>query len=250
MAGLLSDITGFIDRSKQAAKANLGLLFNDPKEYLATMEGQARDFNRLQSLAVQGDINASKGISVTPEQLAARQYVDRVTNDIAMGFAGTVGTSARKLPLPDMGEITKFSKPLPAGSLYRETSSEGLLDLFHRGSPFGAPVSYFAEIPEMAIGQGFNKGVMFKVQSEGLTGRPYLGKPGLEQAYLNRAGEFEVKDAPQKILKSVTDIWVSPEAYKGMRKPQKIVFDRYLGELERRGIKVNKVDKLPGRFED
>jgi len=90
MAGLLSDITGFIDRSKQAAKANLGLLFSDPREYLATMEGQARDFNRLQSLAVQGDINASKGLPVTPEQLAARQYVDRVTNDVAMGFAGSV----------------------------------------------------------------------------------------------------------------------------------------------------------------
>ena len=95
MAGLLSDITGFIDRSKQAAKANLGLLFSDPKEYMATMEGQARDFNRLQSLAVQGDINASKGLLVTPEQLAARQYVDRVTNDIAMGFAGTTSPKIR-----------------------------------------------------------------------------------------------------------------------------------------------------------
>ena len=123
------------------------------------------------------------------------------------------------------------------------------MDLFHRGSPFGAPVSYFAEIPEMALGQGANKGVMFKVQSEGLTGRPYLGKPGLEQAYLNRAGEFEIKDAPQKILKSVTDVWVSPEAYKGMRKPQKIIFDRYLGELEKNGIKVNKVDKLPNAMD-
>ena len=89
MAGLLSDILNFVDRSKQAAKANLGLLFSDPKEYLATMEDQARDFNRLQSLAVQGDINAKKGLPVTPEQLAARQYVDRVTNDVAMGFAGS-----------------------------------------------------------------------------------------------------------------------------------------------------------------
>lgn len=90
MAGLLSDVLGFIDRSKQSAKANLGLLFSDPREYLATMEGQARDFNRLQSLAVQGDINARKGLPVTPEQLAARQYVDRVTNDVAMGFAGSI----------------------------------------------------------------------------------------------------------------------------------------------------------------
>lgn len=245
MAGLLSDIVGMIDRAKQSAKANVGLLVSDPREYMASLNDQARAFNQASNLATQAKLNEMRGLLVTPEQAAAKEYVDRVNQDLAMGFAGTVGTGARKLPLPDMGEITKFSKPLPAGTLYRETSSEGLMDLFHRGSPFGAPVSYFAEIPEMAIGQGFNKGVMFKVQSEGLTGRPYLGKPGLEQAYLNRAGEFEVKDAPQKILESVTDVWVSPDAYKGMRKPQKIVFDRYLGELERRGIKVNKVDKLP-----
>lgn len=245
MAGLLSDIVGMIDRAKQSAKANVGLLVSDPREYMASLNDQAKAFNQASNLATQAKLNEMRGLLVTPEQAAAKEYVDRVNQDLAMGFAGTVGTGARKLPLPDMGEITKFSKPLPAGTLYRETSSEGLMDLFHRGSPFGAPVSYFAEIPEMAIGQGFNKGVMFKVQSEGLTGRPYLGKPGLEQAYLNRAGEFEIKDAPQKILESVTDVWVSPDAYKGMRKPQKIVFDRYLGELERRGIKINKVDKLP-----
>ena len=245
MAGLLSDIVGMIDRAKQSAKANVGLLVSDPREYMASVNDQARAFNQAGNLATQAKLNELRGLLVTPEQAAAKEYVDRVNQDLAMGFAGTVGTGARKLPLPEYGEITKFSKPLPAGTLYRETSSEGLMDLFHRGSPFGAPVSYFAEIPEMALGQGANKGVMFKVQSEGLTGRPYLGKPGLEQAYLNRAGEFEIKDAPQKILKSVTDVWVSPEAYKGMRKPQKIIFDRYLGELERNGIKVNKVDKLP-----
>ena len=245
MAGLLSDIVGMIDRAKQSAKANVGLLVSDPREYMASLNDQARAFNQASNLATQAKLNEMRGLLVTPEQAAAKEYVDRVNQDLAMGFAGTVGTGARKLPLPEYGEITKFSKPLPAGTLYRETSSEGLMDLFHRGSPFGAPVSYFAEIPEMAIGQGFNKGVMFKVKSEGLTGRPYLGKPGLEQAYLNRTGEFEIKDAPQKILESVTDVWVSPDAYKGMRKPQKIVFDRYLGELERRGIKVNKVDKLP-----
>jgi hypothetical protein len=109
MAGLLGDILGFIDRSKQAAKANLGLLFSDPKEYLATMEGQAKDFNRLQSLAVQGDINAKKGLPVTNEQLAARQYVDRVTNDVAMGFAGTVtpGSSWIGKNLPNVEKLAK-----------------------------------------------------------------------------------------------------------------------------------------------
>lgn len=250
MAGLLSDITGFIDRSKQAVKANLGLLFNDPKEYMATMEGQARDFNRLSSLAAQGDMNASKGIPATPEQLAARQYVDRITNDLAMGFAGTVGSASRKLPLGDFGEITRFTKPLPKGELYREVSGNSFLDMTSGNYPMGSPISMFAEVPEMALGQGASKGLMFKVNSEGLKGRPYLEKPGLDTAYLNKAGEFSVTEQPNKILNSMQEVWVSPEAYKGMSKGQSVALNRFLANLEKSGIKVNKVNKLPGRFED
>jgi hypothetical protein len=250
MAGLLSDILGVIDRSKQAAKANLGLLFNDPKEYMATMEGQAREFNRLQSLAAQGSLNASKGLPVTPEQLAARQYVDRVTNDIAMGFAGTVGSAPRKLPLGDIGEITRFTKPLPKGELYREVSGNSFLDMSSGNYPMGSPISMFAEVPEMALGQGSSKGLMFKVNSEGLRGRPYLEKPGLDTAYLNKAGEFSVTEQPNKILSSMQEVWVSPEAYKGMSKGQGVALNRFLNNLEKNGIKVNKVDKLPGRFAD
>jgi hypothetical protein len=111
MAGLLGDILGFVDRSKQAAKANLGLLFNDPKEYLATKEGQARDFNRLQSLAAQGDVNARKGLPITPEQLSARQYVDNITNDVAMGFVGSV--KPLNNPLNNLERMSIFFRNYP-----------------------------------------------------------------------------------------------------------------------------------------
>lgn len=89
MAGLLGDILGFIDRAKQSAKANVGLLVSDPKEYFATMAGEAREFNRLSDLAVQGDLNRMRGLPVTPEQVAAKQYVNSVTENVAMGFAGS-----------------------------------------------------------------------------------------------------------------------------------------------------------------
>jgi len=226
MAGLLSDIVGMIDRAKQSAKANVGLLVSDPREYMASVNDQARAFNQAGNLAAQAKLNELRGLLVTPEQAAAKEYVDRVNQDLAMGFAGTVGTGARKLPLPDMGEITKFSKPLPSGALYRETSANSLMDMAKGSSPFGAPVTYFAEIPEMALGQGANKGVMFKVQSEGLTG-----------------------EQPGKIAKAITEVWVSPEAYKGLRKAEKVMFDRYLTNLEKTGISVNKVDKLPNAMD-
>lgn len=250
MAGLLSDILGFVDRSKQAAKANLGLLYSDPKEYFSTLNDQARQFNQAQELAAQADKNVYKGLPVTPEQAAARQYVDRVTNDVAMGFAGTVGFAPRKLPLGDFGEITRFTKPLPKGELYREVSGNSFLDMTSGNYPMGSPISMFAEVPEMALGQGASRGLMFKVNSEGLKGRPYLEKPGLDAAYLNKAGEFSVTEQPNKILSSMQEVWVSPEAYKGMSKGQSVALNRFLSGLEKNGIKVNKVDKLPGRFDD
>jgi hypothetical protein len=93
------------------------------------------------------------------------------------------------------------------------------------------------------------KGLCSRFSLKVLTGRPYLGKPGLDQSYLNKAGEFEIKEQPGKIEKAITEVWVSPEAYKGLRKAEKIMFDRYLGNLEKSGISVNKVDKLPNAMD-
>lgn len=95
MAGLLSDILGFVDRAKQSAKANVGLLVSDPKEYFASMEDQARENNRLGLLAIEAERNAMRGLPVTPEQAAAKQYTDQKAADIAMGFAGTTSPKIR-----------------------------------------------------------------------------------------------------------------------------------------------------------
>jgi hypothetical protein len=89
MAGLLSDIVGMIDRAKQSAKANVGLLVSDPREYMASLNDQARAFNQASNLATQAKLNEMRGLLVTPEQAAAKEYVDRVNQDLAMGFAGT-----------------------------------------------------------------------------------------------------------------------------------------------------------------
>jgi hypothetical protein len=64
---------------------------------------------------------------------------------------------------------------------------------------------------------------------------------------LQRAGEFEIKEQPNKILNAVREVWVSPEAYKGISKSEKIRLDRMLSSFENSGVKVNKVDTLPGR---
>jgi hypothetical protein len=247
--GLLSNILNFIDQKKQSTMAGLGLLANNPQEYFTGRAEQLRDFNRAQEAGLLADRSQMRGLPVTPEQQMAQQYAQQQLQDLTLGFTGSVGNVARKLPLTDMGEISKFTKPLPSGQLYRETSSSNLMDLFKGNTPFGSPVTYFSEVPEMALGQGANKGVMIKVNSEGLKGRPFLGKPGLEQAYLQKAGEFEIKEQPNNIIKAINEVWVSPAAYKDLRKAEVVLFNKQLSDLEKSGVKVNKVDKLPNTLD-
>ena len=240
MAGILESIDNLLG-------TRLGLLVSDPRAAIQQMNQQAGAFNQASLLATQAERNAMRGRPVTPEQAAAKQYVDKVNEDLAMGFAGTVGSAPRSLPLRSYGEIQQFSKPLPKGELYRELNFD---NLFTPNMPFGAPITHFAEVPEMALGQGNNKGIMIKVNSEGLVGRPYLGKPGLEQAYLERAGEFQIKDQPSNIKNAITEIWISPDAYKGMRKSQKQIYDMWLeNAFGKKGIKINRVEKLPNVIE-
>ena len=106
MAGLLSDIVGMIDRAKQSAKANVGLLVSDPREYMASLNDQARAFNQASNLATQAKLNEMRGLLVTPEQAAAKEYVDRVNQDLAMGFAGSTSPKPRTQAIAG-GEIAE-----------------------------------------------------------------------------------------------------------------------------------------------
>jgi hypothetical protein len=82
MAGILDSIDSLLG-------TRLGLLVSDPRAALAEMNQQAGAFNQASLLATQAERNAIRGRPVTPEQAAAKQYVDKVNEDLAMGFAGT-----------------------------------------------------------------------------------------------------------------------------------------------------------------
>lgn len=154
----------------------------------------------------------------------------------------------RKLPLDQLDAIGPYTKTLPEGTLYREMSGSAFSELFSGGYPFGPPKKFFAEVPEMALGQGSNKGLMIEAASQKLQGRPYLNKPGLDLAYLNKAGEFEVSAQPADLLKSISQIWVTPEAFKGLSKGQARMLELQLQDIEKfTGAKVTRTDKLPGR---
>jgi hypothetical protein len=154
----------------------------------------------------------------------------------------------RKLPLTEWSHpFSKYRNNLPEGSLFRETNGSRFRELFGGSSPFGNPRWHFAESADMALGQGNNKGLLFKIDAQGLRGKAELNKPGLDQAFLNQMGEFTVDAQPHELTKRLQEVWVTPEAYQGLQKWEKTVLDRNLAGLEKQGIKVNRVDALPGR---
>lgn len=80
---------GLLDAIDRVLGTRIGLLVNDPKAAVNALESDARAFNQASLLATQAERNANRGLPVTPEQLAAKRYIDQKNEELAMGFAGT-----------------------------------------------------------------------------------------------------------------------------------------------------------------
>lgn len=85
MAGILESIDNLLG-------TRLGLLVSDPRAAMQQMNQQAGAFNQASLLATQAERNAMRGRPITPEQAAAKQYVDKVNEDLALAFAGNIKT--------------------------------------------------------------------------------------------------------------------------------------------------------------
>lgn len=83
-------MAGLLDWIDQKLGTRLGLLASDPRAAMAQMNQQAGAYNQASLLATQAERNVLRGLPVTPEQAAAKQYVDKTLEDVAMGFAGTI----------------------------------------------------------------------------------------------------------------------------------------------------------------
>ncbi len=93
-------MAGLLDWIDQKLGTRLGLLASDPRAAMAQMNQQAGAYNQASLLATQAERNALRGLPVTPEQAAAKQYVDKTLEDVAMGFAGTTKLPSGLLPSP------------------------------------------------------------------------------------------------------------------------------------------------------
>ena len=88
--GLLDNAIQALKDQYQETKGNVGLLMSNPKQYMSGLNQDAAEYNRLSSLALQAERNAYRGIPVSPEQLAAKQYIDQQQQDMTLGFVGNI----------------------------------------------------------------------------------------------------------------------------------------------------------------
>jgi hypothetical protein len=88
--GLLDNALQAIKNQYQETKGNIGLLMSDPKQYMSGLNQDAAEYNRLSSLALQAERNAYRGMPVSQEQAAAKQYIDQQQQDMALAFAAPI----------------------------------------------------------------------------------------------------------------------------------------------------------------
>jgi hypothetical protein len=90
--GLLDNALQALKNQYQETKGNVGLLMSDPRQYMSGLNQDAAEYNRLSSLALQAERNAYRGIPVSQEQAAAKQYIDKQQEDMALAFVGNIKT--------------------------------------------------------------------------------------------------------------------------------------------------------------
>jgi hypothetical protein len=95
--GLLDNALQALKSQYQETKGNVGLLMSDPRQYMSGLNQDAAEYNRLSSLALQAERNAYRGIPVSPEQAAAKQYIDQQQQDMALGFTGSINPTGKFL---------------------------------------------------------------------------------------------------------------------------------------------------------
>lgn len=147
MAGILESIDNLLG-------TRLGLLVNDPRAAIQQMNQQAGAFNQASLLATQAERNAMRGRPVTPEQAAAKQYIDKVNEDLAMGFAGTtklpfgkgivdekIGNSTISYQLGDDGILKIFSLRTPQSKRGQGSATEAMQQIINKADEYGIPIT-------------------------------------------------------------------------------------------------------------
>lgn len=168
------------------------------------------------------------------------------------GALGATG-GALKIPKADapifpVRELPQdnYLKPLSTytPTLYRESSpEEALSSLPHSvanvGYGFGEPRRFYADTPDLAIGQGTNKGVRIEYDST-----PFQGtinkKPGWEPLFQNGAAEYLAEPQPgANVRDAVKSVLIDKEALANAPRYVGSQYNTLMGLLKSKGWQVS-----------
>jgi hypothetical protein len=175
-------MAGILDFIDQNLGTRLGLLVNDPKAAMQQMNQQAGAYNQASMLATQAERNAMRGLPVTPEQAQAKQYVDKITEDLAMGFAGTtIGKGSFKYPQAEALRLAQERAALPINKGGLGLPADNTAMDRAKAMGFNVPVYHGtnADIVAMSTaGKGKTSGAGAFVTSNPIAAETYLGGVG------------------------------------------------------------------------
>lgn len=175
-------MAGILDWIDQNLGTRLGLLVNNPSAAMQQMNQQAGAYNQASLLATQAERNAIKGLPITPEQAAAKQYVDKITEDLAMGFAGsTIGKGSFKYPQEEALQLAQQRAALPISKGGLGLPADNTAIDRAKAMGFNVPVYHGtnADIAAMSTaGKGKTAGAGAFVTSNPIAAETYLGGVG------------------------------------------------------------------------
>lgn len=174
-----------------------------------------------------------------------RQIVDYIEG---VGGEASPEKGFEKSPLKGMNDRKSgFRDPHPgslgryADTLYRETDprmAAAMTPGTHISDSMAVP-HYLSNDPDLALGQGENRGVRLEYDAKGLNGIAHMEKPGARASLANGGGEFRANFSNQRMGHS---------ALKAVRVPKKAVNDlnyallnRSLRTLEEQGWRKTEV---------
>ena len=126
------------------------------------------------------------------------------------GVGSTVSEPVATEPLQEKADA--LSDVTPTKPLYRETSIHGVLDIVDPSmstgyGPFGNEQKlFFADIPELAIGQQGNQGVIVELEGSGLNMKKHV-KPA---SVFSRGNEYSARLRPSSLRDRVKSIVLLP----------------------------------------
>lgn len=150
--------------------------------------------------------------------------------------SGIVQSRSDVKKLPEMRD--NYLKPLNeyTNTLYRETSPDNAVELIpgsNKISDYTLSELYFSNKPELALGQGNNKGVLIEFDSGNIKGQVNTSKPSWKLEYDQGNAEFIGRLNPQKTYQdAVRSVTIRPDAK--VNRVTRIILQRLLSDWDKR----------------